>query len=236
MLRTYHDDGIARTWHVGRPRSQQLALAIFSRDREEYRYHPHIKLEPVDPSVFVIAALVSPCSGRTTSLLQNNQAPRYGWRIMLFREQVAHTVLLDPRRNRGEPFTVILHPVRRRRFLPALTSYFVHSSGTSVRRGKTITSSSFVTFFLCRSSGTRQHLINQFVTVHFSNYRYCESVDLSKIEAGCRNMPSNKNRAAQSLHQVRRSAALLLLRYCLTYCITNRLISLQQEFSMLRLS
>ena len=34
---------------------------------------------------------------------------------MLFREQVAHTSRLDPppRCNRGEPFTVFLHPVRR---------------------------------------------------------------------------------------------------------------------------
>ena len=136
--------------------------------------------------------LVSPRSGRTASLFQNHQAPRYGWRLMLFRERVTIPPCLIPRCNRGEPFTVILHPVRRRRLLPALTSYFVSSTGSGVRGCKTITSSSFVTLFLCRSSGTRQHLINQFVTVHLSSYRYCESVDLSKIEAGCRNMPSNK--------------------------------------------
>ena len=110
---------------------------------------------------------------------------------MLFREQVAHTVLLDPplqpRRAFNGNFASCQAPPA-----VALTSYFVPSSGTSVQRGKTITSSSFVTLFLCRSSGTRQHLINQFVTVNFSNYRYCESVDLFKIEAGCRNMPSDK--------------------------------------------
>ena len=184
--------------------------------------------------------LVSPRSGRTASLFHNHQAPRYGWRLMLFREQVTHTALLEPsptRCNRGEPFTVILHPVRRRRLLPALTSYFVPSSGTGVRAGKTITSSSFVTLFLCSSSGTRQHLINQFVTVHFSNYRYCGSVDLSKTEAGCRNMPSNKKcstKFSPSTDISSPSVTSLLLNMA-KHCITNRLISLQQEFSMLRL-
>ena len=118
---------------------------------------------------------------------------------MLFREQVTHTTLLDPPLLMRRAFHGILHPVRRRRLLPALASYFetllpYRSSGTSVWRrwgGKTVTSSYFITLLLCRSSGTRQHLINQFVTVHFTN-RYCESADLSKIEAGCRNMPSDK--------------------------------------------
>ena len=82
--------------------------------------------------------LVSPRSGRAASLFQNHQDTRYGWQLMIFREQVANTALLDPRRNRGEPFTVILHPFGR-----FLTSYFVPSSGTSVRKGKTITSSFF---------------------------------------------------------------------------------------------
>ena len=128
---------------------------------------------------------------------------------------------------------VILHPVRR-----FLTSYFMpcRSPGTSVRGGNTITSSSFVTLFLCRSSGTRKHLINQFVTIHFTN-RYCDSVDLSKIEAGCRNMPSYKKSStkfAPSLAISGPSVTSLLLNIAKHY-ITNRLISLQQEFRMLRL-
>ena len=39
--------------------------------------------------------LASPCGGHTAYLFQNHQAPRYGWRLMLFREQVALTALLD---------------------------------------------------------------------------------------------------------------------------------------------
>ena len=60
---------------------------------------------------------------------------------------------------------------------------------------------------------------DQFVTVNFAN-RCCESTGLSKIEAhacmGCRNITSNKQTAAPYARQVRRSAFIQLLRYCLT--------------------
>ena len=101
--------------------------------------------------------------------------------------------------------------------------------------------------FLCRYEvALRNKTAAQFVTVHFFIYRNCNSTDLSKIEAGCRNMPIDKNsstkfatRTANSSTSVT-SLLLNIAKHCITillniakHCITNRLISLQQEFSML---
>ena len=146
--------------------------------------------------------LVSPRSGHTASLFQNHQAPQYGWRFMLVREQEAHTALLDTPLQPRRAFHGNFAPCLERLSGQLLCRFF----GTSVRGDKTVVSSSFVVTKLL--SGTRQQPINQFVTDHFFSFRYCESMGLSKIEAGCRNMLSDKKTAAQNLHQERRSAAL----------------------------
>ena len=111
---------------------------------------------------------------------------------MLFREQVTHTALIDP-------------PLQPRRA--------IHGNSAPCQAPPAVSGSDQLLRALLRNCRPRRQdyhqqflrnavslpflrnklaLINQFVTDHFSNYRNCESVDLSKKVAGCRNMPSIK--------------------------------------------
>ena len=116
--------------------------------------------------------LVSPRSGRTASLFQNLQAPRYGWRLMLFRDQVAHTVLLDL-------------PLQPRR------AFHGNFAPCHVLPG---------------SANMSSHL-----AIKKSSTKFAPNTAISSP-----------------------SVTSLLLNIA-KHCITNRLIGLQQEFSMLRL-
>ena len=156
---------------------------------------------------------------------------------MLFREQVAHTALLDPPLQPRRAFHGTFAPCQ------ALSNQLLRA--LPFLRNKRPERQDYHQQFLCNVVSlpflrTQTALINQFVTVHFSNcfsYRYCESVDLFKKRravATCQAIKKSSTKFAPSTTISNPSVTSLLLTIA-KHCMANRLISLQQVISMLRL-
>ena len=149
--------------------------------------------------------LVSSRIGRTASLFQNHQAPRYGWWFMFFRERVAHTALLQPR----PAFYGNFAPCLERLSDQLLCRYEVNAVALPILQNKRPGRQDCCQQFLCCYEVALRNKTAARQSVRYSQFFSVIAIasrrtDLSKIETGCCNVPSDKNTAGQNLRQERR--------------------------------
>ena len=158
---------------------------------------------------------------------------------MLFLSKYPIPPCLTPRCNRGEPFTVIC-TLSWTAFWPVTLSLrsncccpavFPELASGETRLSPAVPSS----LRSCSPEQDSSPSVSSSQSFFFS-YRYCESTDLFKIEPGCRNMPSDKKNSSTKFAPrtaISSPSVTSLLLNIAKHCTTNRLISLQQECSIL---